>query len=52
MHLKHGAGAPLEWIVWQMVYKTHWTLEYIEGLSMERIHEYLKVEDGSAKARS
>jgi hypothetical protein len=25
-----------------------WSLEYIEGLSMERLHEYERVKDGRA----
>jgi len=51
MHLKHGAGAPLAYLEWQMVLKTGWTLEYIEGLSVACLHEYLAIEDGTNKAR-
>lgn len=52
MALKHGEPSPPELLVWQMAEKFGWTLEYIEGLSMAKIHEFIQVEDGLMKARS
>jgi hypothetical protein len=50
--LKFGEPAPYELIVWNLVNQTGWTLEYIEGLSMQRLNEYIQVNDGKAKARA
>ncbi len=46
-------GAPKPWVltIWEMVLKTGWTYDYIEGLSLETIHEYVQVMDGMAKAK-
>lgn len=49
--LKYGAPIPFEYITWKMAFETGWTLEYIEGLPMERYIEYIQIKDGIAKSR-
>ena len=50
MSLKFGANMPWAYWVWKLAETTGWTLEYIEGLSMERIHEWLQIVDARGKA--
>jgi hypothetical protein len=39
-------------MVWDLAERFGWTLEYVEGLSMKRLHEHIQIEDGKAKAKS
>jgi hypothetical protein len=48
--LKFGAPLPDEYLEWDMVFRTGWTLEYIRDLSMADIHNYIQIKDGRAKA--
>ena len=48
--MAYGQPAPQEVFLWEMAERFGWTLEYIEGLSMARWHEYLQVRDGESKA--
>jgi hypothetical protein len=48
-HFKDRKPAPTELIVWDLVERTGWTLEYIEALPLARLHEYQQVIDGRAK---
>jgi hypothetical protein len=41
-------GQPFEVIRWQLAEKFGWTLEYIDGLSLDTLHEYLQIQDGLA----
>jgi hypothetical protein len=34
------------------VEETGWSLEYVDGLSLSALHEYLQVKDGIAKGRN
>ena len=49
-HLKANAGAPQRYIVWMLAETTGWSLEYIESLSVARLHEWLAIRDARAKA--
>ena len=49
--LVHGAPAPQEWMVWQLAEKFGWTLEYVEGLPLAKLHEWMQIADAQAKAR-
>ena len=44
------APTPFELVRWQMAEKFHWTLEYIDGLSMDTLAEYFQIVDGMNKA--
>jgi hypothetical protein len=44
------APTPFELVRWQMAEKFGWTLETIDGLSMDALAEYLQVVDGMNKA--
>jgi DNA-dependent RNA polymerase auxiliary subunit epsilon len=37
---------PPETVRWQLAEKFGWSLEYIDSLSMETLHEYLQIKDG------
>ena len=50
MALAHGAAQPFELIEWTMAEKFGWTLEYIDNLPMEKIGEYIQIQDGRNKA--
>jgi hypothetical protein len=34
---------------WRMAAETGWTLEYIDGLTMEDVREWLSIKDAEAK---
>ena len=46
-----GAPAPGELSKWELAEKFGWTLDYIEGMSMQEIHEYYQIKDAKIKAR-
>jgi hypothetical protein len=35
--------------VWELAERFGWSLEYIEGLPMERLHEWFRILDGRNK---
>jgi hypothetical protein len=37
--------------MWDMAERFGWTLEYIDSLPLSKLHEYLQIQDGKAKAR-
>jgi len=41
---------PLEYLRWKLAEQFGWSLEYIDQLSIQTIHEYLQVEDGKMRA--
>ncbi len=41
----------MEAIVWSLVLKTGWTLEYAESLSMARLRDITQIEDAWNKAK-
>ena len=45
-----GAPVPAEVIIWHLVEQTGWTLDYIDSLPLERLHEWLSIQDGRVKA--
>jgi len=45
-----GAPTPFEFIRWQLAEKMGWTLEYIDGLDMATLAEYLQIMDGMNQA--
>ena len=47
----YQAPAPQEMLVWQLAEKFGWTLDYIEGLPLSRLHEWIQITDAQAKAR-
>jgi hypothetical protein len=47
---KYKAPAPLELVVWTMAETFGWTLEYIDSLPLKRLHEWIAIQDGRAKA--
>ena len=38
-------------IDWEIAEATGWTFEYIENLTMERLHQWLSIRDGRTNAR-
>lgn len=48
--LKYGKPLPSQYIVWELVFRTGWTLEYIRSLSMQDIQDYQQIIDGMKKA--
>ena len=42
---------PFEAIRWNMAERFGWTLEYIDGLSLEDLGNFIRIQDGQAKAR-
>lgn len=52
MALVHGAPLPFEYTRWQLAEKYGWTLEYIDRLSVDTLHEWYQVMDGIGKARA
>lgn len=49
---KFGEPAPYEMIVWDLVFRTGWTIEYIENMSVARLDEYIQICEGYQKAMS
>jgi hypothetical protein len=45
-----GALAPQELITWDLAERFGWTLDYIEDLSMARLHEWAQIVAGRNKA--
>jgi hypothetical protein len=41
----------MELTVWNMAERFGWTLEYIDGLPLAKLHEFIKIEDARNKAR-
>lgn len=41
---------PLELLRWNLAEKFGWTLDYIDGLSLEDLNEYIRIMDGRATA--
>jgi hypothetical protein len=50
LHLATDKPAPVEYLKWELIRQTGWTLEYIERLPMARWQEWLQVEDGKIHA--
>lgn len=46
-----GKPAPLELVVWEMAEHFGWTLEYVEGLSVARLHQWQQITDGRGKGQ-
>lgn len=42
-------GAPLELIRWDLAEQFGWTLDYIDSLSVDVLHEYMAIRDGRGK---
>ena len=41
---------PHEYLEWDLVFRTGWTLEYIRSLTMQDYHDYLQIKDARVKA--
>lgn len=41
----------MELMRWTIAERFGWTLEYVDGLSMADLHEFIQIEDGRIKAR-
>lgn len=41
---------PLEFWRWEMAERFGWTLEYIDAMSVEDLHQYLQITDAKGKA--
>jgi hypothetical protein len=50
MSLAWGQPVPSAVVMWELAEATGWTLEYIDGLSLSRLHEWLSIRDGKHKA--
>ena len=48
--IKFGAPVPFDYFRWRIAFDTGWNLEYINGLSMGDVQEYLQIKDAMAKA--
>jgi cystathionine beta-lyase family protein involved in aluminum resistance len=46
-----GAPAPSSLLYWNMAERFGWTLEYVKGLPVSTLHEFIGIEDGKAMAR-
>jgi len=38
-------------VIWEMAERFGWSLEYVEGLSMARLHEWTQIQDGRSKGQ-
>jgi len=47
-----GGESPLEMIIWDIAEKFGWTLEYIDSLSVQKLHDYLQIQDAKIKVAS
>ncbi len=45
-----GSPQPLEMGRWELAERFGWTLEYVDALSVDKLHEYLQVQVGRGKA--
>jgi hypothetical protein len=45
-----GKGLPLEYMRWALAREFGWTLDYIDGLTLDDLQEYLQIKDGETKA--
>ena len=50
LHLRHGHGAPLELLRWNMAARFGWTLPEIDALSVADLHELAQIDDARVKA--
>jgi hypothetical protein len=50
--LTQGKNLPWEYWRWKIAEQYHWTLDYVDGLSMQDIEDYFQVHDGIGKANS
>lgn len=41
----------MEVTIWNIAERFGWPLEYVEGLSMARLAQYIQIQDGLAHAR-
>lgn len=41
---------PWEFYRWKVAERFGWTLEYVDSLKMEDLHEHFQIEDGISKA--
>ena len=41
---------PFEYTRWQLAEKYGWTLDYIDGLSVATLHEWVQIQDAIGKA--
>lgn len=53
MHLitKGAAPAPPEMLRWELAGRYGWTLDYIDSLSVQNIHEFIQIRDARNKAK-
>ena len=42
----------MELFIWDLAERFGWTLEYIDGLSVERMREIIALDDARAKAKA
>ncbi len=49
--LRMGAQKPWKLTLWEIVFRTGWTWDYVTSLSLDVIHEHLQVVDGMNKAK-
>jgi hypothetical protein len=50
-HLAWGEPAPLQLVRWTLAERFGWTLEYIDGLAVQEMHDLIQIDDGRAKDR-
>jgi len=50
LHLNFKEPPPVELLRWTIAEKFGWTLEYIDGLTLPDVFEFLLIEEGRGKA--
>ena len=51
MHYKVAAPVPKELMKWELAKEFGWTLDYIDSLSLQDVHEYYQIKDGKLRSR-
>ena len=50
--LRFGAIMPDEYWQWKLCMATGWSLEYVDALPLDKVHEWLQLLDAEVKARA
>jgi hypothetical protein len=47
-----GHATPIEYWRWELAERFGWPLEYVDGLSVEDMHEFWQIDDGRNRVMS
>jgi hypothetical protein len=47
-----GDAQPTEYSRWNLAERFGWSLEYVDGMSLDNLHEFLQVQTGKEAASS